>query len=170
MRKRTAALAVVGTVVLGAGALAYAEEQPADPTTAEGPRRHGPGLHIPHRAIHADFLVPGDADGTWKTVTFDRGEVVSVSATSITLHRPDGVEVSKTISETTTFRGVAGPEEVRVGGRALVKSEGDAALTVAQPKHDRPERAGQRRRIAGARQSVDESGSVDGGEVQVPAA
>jgi hypothetical protein len=181
MRKRAAAMAVVASVVLGAGAIAYAQNQPPDPSTAdeaarpEHRRRHhpcapGPAIREHARAIHGELIVPGDAEGTWKTVEFDRGNVGAVSSTSITLHRPDGVDVTKTISEDTKFRGVSGPEEVEVGKPAIVRSEGDAATCVAQPTEGQEARIRERRENRPRRGNVDTSGSVDSGEAQVPAA
>ena len=55
-------------------------------------------------AIHGDLLVRGE-DGTTRTVTFDRGKVTAISAASITIERPDGVSVSKNLTDQTVFNG-----------------------------------------------------------------
>ncbi len=55
-------------------------------------------------AIHGDLLVRGE-NGTTRTVTFDRGKVTAISAGSITIERPDGVSVSKNLTDQTVFNG-----------------------------------------------------------------
>lgn len=72
---------------------------------------------------------------SWVTLTVDRGSVTAVSASSITLLRPDGQSVTATLGATTHYRGAAtSPATVTTGGLALVISEGGTARTVVEPK------------------------------------
>jgi hypothetical protein len=70
--------------------------------------------------------------GSWVTIDLDRGKVAAVSASSITLDRPDGQSVTLAITPTTRFRGVSGPGAVVTDQRATVVSENGSALWVAQ--------------------------------------
>ena len=65
-------------------------------------------------------------------MTFDRGRVTAVSATSITITRPDGQSVTKTIDASTRFRGGQSANEVKTGKPAVVASKGDTAVVVGQ--------------------------------------
>lgn len=142
LTKRFAAAALAATTVLGAGAYAWAENQPADPTPG-GPPAAAPGhprwRHalrdgaemLGRRAVHGDLIVRGQ-DGQFTNVTFDRGEVTAVSGSSITVKRPDGVQVTKQINGDTRFRGVDDAGEVVTGKPAMVVSKGDVATVVAQ--------------------------------------
>jgi hypothetical protein len=153
MLKRNIVVLTIATVVLGAGSYAWAQGAPERPTTtaaggaatgedrpaAEGQRRraHG-GLHraggLGRRAVHGELIVR-TKDG-FATVTFDRGEVLRHGATSITIERPDGVEVTKSIDGDTRFRGIGSADEIVDGRPALVVSKGDVAVLVAQRPGD----------------------------------
>jgi hypothetical protein len=93
--------------------------------------------HLVQEAVHGDLVVPARALGAlgaspgvtstsgYVTVAFDRGTVESISASSVTLERPDGVAVTDSLSPSTLEpRGapVVGEEAilVSVGSRALV--------------------------------------------------
>jgi hypothetical protein len=90
----------------------------------------GAGLKGLMRAVHADVQVT-KADGSIVSRSFDRGQVTAASATSVTVKRADGPSVTKSISADTKIRG-----KLAVGGRALIVSQGSAALTIvaAGPK------------------------------------
>jgi hypothetical protein len=96
MKKRTIAIAVATAVVLGAGAYAWAQDQPADPSVpAPAARAHagararlGGRAGVLKRVVHADDVIVRTAKG-YQTFTYDRGTVKAVSATSITVDRPD---------------------------------------------------------------------------------
>ena len=168
MLKRNAAVLLVGALVLGVGAYAWAQGAPERPTTSEqtapqrpdGPRGQRPdGPRGQHRggrpsgplarAIHGDLIVRGQNGGGFENVTFDRGEVTAVSASSITVKRPDGHSVTKAIDANTKFRGVQSASEVKTGKPALVVSKGNTATMVGQPNGERQgERQGDRRRPA----------------------
>ncbi|MDT7570945.1 MAG: hypothetical protein QOE05_1119 [Actinomycetota bacterium] len=103
-------LAALGIgVTLGAAGIAAAADDPT-PTpspgagaqvTPPGPPPGGPGMHRGHGrgpggpggpglrgAVHGEFVVP---DGTgWRTVAVQRGEVTSVSSTSLSVKSKDG--------------------------------------------------------------------------------
>ena len=151
MLKRNVVVLTIVALVLGFGAFAWAQGEPERPTTSTAepkaersrPERRlhrgqrGPGPDIARRAVHGDLIVRGK-DG-FENVAFDRGEVVRHSATSVTLERGDGVEVTKAINGDTRFKGIASADEI-VEGPALVVSKGDAAGLVAQRSGDAPER------------------------------
>ena len=133
MRRRIAAAIIVAAGLATAG-IAYAESQPADPAVGPnqpaaaraGGRPGGPG--VLRGAIHGDLLIRGD-DGTTRTVTFDRGKVTAISADSITIERPDGVSVSKNLSDQTVFNGTP-KDKVQAGMPVVVVSSGDTAERV----------------------------------------
>lgn len=133
MRRRIAA-AVIVAVGLATAGIAYAESQPADPSVGPtppaaakaGPRQGGPG--VLKGAIHGDLLIRGE-DGTTRTVTFDRGKITGISATSITIERPDGVSVSKNLTDQTVFNGTP-RDKLQAEMRVLVVSSGDTAERV----------------------------------------
>jgi hypothetical protein len=88
-------------------------------------------------AIHGDLLVLGD-NGSTRTVTFDRGKVTALSAGSISIERPDGVAVTKTLTDQTVFNGTP-RDQIQVGTAVIVVSSGDTAERVIS-KGDRGQR------------------------------
>jgi hypothetical protein len=154
MLKRNVVVLTIVAVVLGVGAYAWAQGEPERPTTtAEGSqtervrpeRRLRRGLEgrqarrgARSRAVHGDLIVRGK-DG-FQNVSFDKGEVVGHSDTSITLKRADGVEVTKAINADTKFKGVGSAGEIVDAKPALVISKGDTAVAVAQRAGDAPAR------------------------------
>ena len=149
MLKRNIAILTIAVVVLGTGAYAWATGAPSRPTTSAletnraragaaqataGRRAAGGPLRRAHRlggrAIHGDLIVRGKTG--FENVAFDRGDVVRHSATSVTLKRADGVEVTKAISGDTRFRGIASVDNLVDSRAAIVVSKGDTAVLVAQ--------------------------------------
>lgn len=136
MRRRIIAGVIVAAGLASAG-IAYAEGQPADPsvaiTRAAATGAAAPGAAagkggVLKGAIRGDLLVRNQ-DGTTRTVTFDRGRVSSISASAITIERPDGVAVTKDVTDQTVFNGT--PRDQLAGGSpVLVVSEGPAATHV----------------------------------------
>ena len=130
MRRRIVAAVIVAAGLATAG-IAYAETQPADPSVGTNPpaaakagrRPGGPG--VLKGAIHGDLLIRND-DGTTRTVTFDRGKVTAISAGSITIERPDGVSVSKNLTDQTAFTGTP-KDQLAAGMGVVVVSSGDTA-------------------------------------------
>jgi hypothetical protein len=90
------------------------------------------------RAIHGDLLVPNAGGNGFRTVTFDRGTVTAVSASSITVQRRDGQSVTDAINGQTRFRGVQSAGQVATGKPAVVVSQGGTAIAVAQRDPNRP--------------------------------
>jgi hypothetical protein len=146
MLKRNIAILTIAVVVLGTGAYAWATGAPSRPTTsalesnrarsgaASGRGAAGRPFRRAHRlggrAVHGDLIVRGRTG--FENVAFDRGDVVRHSATSVTLKRADGVEVTKAISGDTRFRGIASVDNLVDSRAAIVVSKGDAAVLVAQ--------------------------------------
>jgi len=131
---------VVGAIVvagLATAGIAYAENQPPDPsiavakaaaTGAPAPGAAGGKAGILKGAIHGDLLVRGK-DGATHTVTFDRGKVSAISASSITIQRPDGVSVTDDVNAQTVFNGT--PEnQLQTGTPAIVVADGHTATHV----------------------------------------
>ena len=147
MRRRIIVAAIVAAGLATAG-VAYAENQPADPSVGSNPpaaaraggRAGGPG--VLKGAIHGDLLVRGD-DGTTRTVTFDRGKVTAISATSITIERSDGVSVSKNLTDQTVFNRTP-KDQLKEGTGVIVVSSGDTANRVLS-KGDRAQKRKERR-------------------------
>lgn len=183
MRRRIIAGVIVATGLATAG-IAYAENQPADPsiaitraaaTGAASPAAAGGKAGVLRGAIHGDLLVRNE-DGSTRTVTFDRGKVTSVSATAITIERPDGVSVSKDVTDQTVFKGTP-REQLTSGTPVLVVSEGQAATHVvskgaraeakAKARQERREKRQERREKRQERRadkpSVGPSSMVDDG-------
>jgi hypothetical protein len=147
MRRRIIAGLIIATGLATAG-IAYAENQPADPSVPSTPsaagaaapegapkagaRAGGPkaGLKggVLKGAIHGDLLVQG-RDGTTSTVTFDRGKVTAISGGSISIERPDGVSVSKALTDQTVFNGTP-RGQLQAGTAVIVVSSGDTAQRV----------------------------------------
>ena len=148
MLKRNIVILTIAVVVLGTGAYAWAQGAPERPTTStlqpgSAQPKAGPGGargvarragRFAGRAVHGDRIVR--AKQGFENVAFDKGEVVRHSATSVTLKRADGVEVTKAINATTRFRGISSAGEIVDGRPALVVSKGDAAVLVAQRSPD----------------------------------
>lgn len=90
--KTGAVLGACAAIGAGAGILGSAGASSASPAKAAGAGklagRHGrrlrAGAIIPGRGIHGSVVVPG-ARGTFRTLTFDRGVVKSVSGTTLTI-------------------------------------------------------------------------------------
>jgi hypothetical protein len=129
-------LAVVGGGVAAAGATTSRPTvQLAQATTVPGaaPTTTAPGMHHHgwmHGAIHGDILVK--TKNGYQVVTFDRGTVTTISGTSITIRRPDGVSVTKTLTPDTKYKGISGAAAVVTGRPAIVVSQHGTALVVAQ--------------------------------------
>ena len=116
--------------MLGAGSLAWAETgSQASGSPGSGPQHQRAGGLL-RRAEHGDLTVR--TKNGFEQVTFDRGRVTAISATSITITRPDGQSVTKTIDASTRFRGVQSASEVKTGKPAVVASKGDTAVVVGQ--------------------------------------
>jgi len=136
MRRHLIAGLIVATGLATAG-IAYADNQPADPSIAitraaakgsASPAVAGGKAGVLKGAVHGDLLVRNE-DGSTRTVTFDRGKVSSVSASAITIERPDGVAVSKDLTDQTVFNGTP-RDQLTTGTPVIVVSEGQAATHV----------------------------------------
>ena len=88
---------------------------------------------IARRSVHADLVVK-DKDGTYVTITVDRGTVTAASATSITLDRPDGKQVTLAVTTDTKVRGVASVAALQTGKAAVVVSRSGTATQIGQRK------------------------------------
>src|SRR4051794_1589012 len=166
--KRFAVGAVIAVVVWGGGALAYGAVRPArwsvdahlpaalaaDPGTDPGAQGTAPskaerraarrgakaglgaGLRL-GAVAHGDLIVR-TKDGTFQSVTIDRGKVQSVEGDKLTIVRPDGPTVVVTVDANTKYRGVSGPQELTKDARVGVASRDGKALLVRVPKPAAP--------------------------------
>lgn len=140
MFKRNAAILAVAGLVLGGGAIAYAEGSPSRPTvsaqasnnSAQGQAHARPRLA--RRVVHGDLIVRGK-DG-FQNVTVDRGKLTAKSDDSITIARPDGVNVTLKLTGQTKVRG-----ELEVGKPTVAMSQDGTALRVGQPQQRQPRSA-----------------------------
>lgn len=142
MLKRNAAIILIAGLVVGGGALAYAEGSPSRPTVSTaasgsasaqaraGGRAHRPGMGILRRTVHGDLVVRGQ--GQFQNVTFDRGKLTAKDGNTLTIARPDGVNVTVTVTDSTKYRGVSGLDELQTGRPTVVVSKDGQALMVGQ--------------------------------------
>ncbi len=151
-RHRIAAAVTAATITLGGGAAAIAAVTAPAPagaltmaartsgvlSAATTPAAHGRGRH--HRSLIArsdHATVELKVKGQWVTFDLDRGKVTSVSATAITLARPDGRSVTLAIDSATRWGRVTSAGSVKTGREATVISENGAARRVIQALHPR---------------------------------
>ncbi|HKA05370.1 MAG TPA: hypothetical protein VKD67_13615 [Acidimicrobiales bacterium] len=139
LRQKIAALGVAGAVVLGTGgAVAWAQSGGASPsTTAPAAARARSDVPVKalrplaRRAVHGDVVVKAK-DGSFVTVTFDRGTVTAASDTSVTLQRPDNQSVTLTVNGDTKVHGAASAAALQTGKDAVVISKSGTATQILQ--------------------------------------
>ena len=83
-----------------------APSAPADPAPGGRPFKHkgmhrGPGMHLGGPALHGEFVTK-DADGDFRTMAMQHGEVTAVSATSVTVRSEDGYSRTYGVTDDTT--------------------------------------------------------------------
>jgi hypothetical protein len=178
MFKRNAALIIVAGLVVGGGAVAWARSDGGRPTLAAAtstaatvnPGAANPGAAgrtrargLLARVVHGNLIVRG-AGGKFQNVVYDRGKEKSLAGDKLTVTRPDGVDVTVTLTSSTKYRGVTGSSQLQVGHATLVLSMPDgSALIVAQPN---PQRAGTRAGAgASANANATTGAAVDGTDV-----
>lgn len=144
--RRKVALGAVGAIAcLGVGGTAYAAtssgSSPSSPPSSSPSPSSAPPSSTPasagkhHRSLidRADHAtVELKVKGKWVTYTLDRGKVTAVSASSITLARPDGTSVTDAINPATKFRGVSSEAGITVGKPAGALSSNGTALRITQ--------------------------------------
>jgi hypothetical protein len=137
--KRNAALLLIAGLVVGGGAVAWAEGSPSRPTVGAQagasaevrPGRAGhPGAALLRRAVHGDLIVRGK--NGFENVTFDRGRLESRDGSTLTLKRPDGATVTLTVTDATKYRGVSGLDQLQTGRPTAVVSQDGKAVVVVQ--------------------------------------
>jgi hypothetical protein len=159
MRRRIIAGLLI-TAGLATAGVAYAEGQPADPSVASNQdsaakagaaearaaKAGGRKAGLLKGAIHGDLLIRAE-DGSTRTVTFDRGKVTALSGGSITIVRPDGISVSKALTDQTVFNGTP-RDQLQEGAAVVVVSSGDIGervLSKGARVEQRKERVEQRK-------------------------
>jgi hypothetical protein len=143
IKQKLAALGVAGAVILGAGgAVAWAQTggdggSPSTTAPAAAPSKPA-GVPVKalrplaRRAVHGDVVVKAK-DGSFVTVTFDRGTVTAASDTSVTLQRPDTNQpVTLTVDANTKVHGVASASALQTGKQAVVISHAGTATQILQ--------------------------------------
>jgi hypothetical protein len=143
LHQKLAALVVGGAVVLGAGgAVAWAQTGGGSPSTTAPSPTAGPSTAgdvpakalrpLARRAVHGDVVVKAK-DGTFVTVTFDRGTVTAASDTSVTVQRPDTSQpVTLAVNADTKVHGADSPAALQVGKDAIVISKAGTATQILQ--------------------------------------
>jgi hypothetical protein len=146
---KVAGLALAGTVLAGAGTMAWADNTggaaassgaaaspaPAAASAQAAAKASGRGLALLRRADHGDVEVSvkgTTGTPTWKTVTFDRGQVTDVAADHITLARPDDKSVTLKINGDTKYKGITSWQQVTKAQGAIVISENGNATVILQ--------------------------------------
>lgn len=150
---KIAGTAVAGLVLVGGGTAAWAAGGGGSSRSASTPaavampaaapgKAAGRAAAIFRRADHGtlEIRVKGanGATATWRTLTFDRGKVSAVSASQITVARPDGQSVTLQIGPNTTYRGISSWQEIVKAKGAIVMSQDGTATTIAQRKAAAP--------------------------------
>jgi hypothetical protein len=87
------------------------------------------------RVVHGDLVVR-TKDGSFETVTVDRGKVQAVDGDRLTIVRPDGPTVTVTLDANTKYRGISGKQDLAKDTAVGVASRDGKALMVAVPKPD----------------------------------
>lgn len=127
-----AAFAVAGPLM---GSTVSSTAAPASVQAANGtspaPAAAGRGgilRHLLARSVHASIVVKSKGGG-YVTLTLDRGTIQSISSTSITILRPDGVSITAPISSSTKF--LRGTESsLAAGAKVVVVQEGGTTRDV----------------------------------------
>jgi len=143
MFKRNLAALVLGAVVLGGGAFAWAQTSDSSssaPTTTapnaqQAPTQQGrngnrPRAGILRRVVHGDLTVRAK-DG-FEKVAYDRGKEDGVSGDTLTITRPDDTKVSVKLTSDTKYRGVDSASQLQAGRPTIVMSKDSNALVVGQ--------------------------------------
>ena len=138
--KRNLAVLVLAAVLLGGGALAWAQTSDGSsstptvaPTAQQAPNgqgRQGRRAGILRRVVHGDLIVRGK-DG-FQNATYDRGKEDGVSDNTLTITRPDSKKVSVKLTSDTRYRGVKDASGLQAGKPTVVLSRDGNALLVGQ--------------------------------------
>jgi len=138
LKQKIVGVVVAGAVVLGTGgAVAWAQTGGGAPPSTAAPSQ---SADVPakalrplaRRAVHGDVVVKAK-DGSYVTVTFDRGTVTAASDTSVTLQRPDTNQpVTFTVDANTKVHGVASAGALQTGKDAVVISKAGTATQILQ--------------------------------------
>jgi hypothetical protein len=132
-RRIAGAAAAIGVLLGGAGVAAWASSEltggTASTVAASGqtkPTRAAALAALPPRTDHGSFerLV----GGKWVTVTLDRGTVAGVAGDRLTLVRPDGHEVTFTLTPATRYRGIGSAADMATKKKATVASNADGTV------------------------------------------
>lgn len=138
-RRHVGAIAVgaVGVLALaGGGSAAYAASSGGSTPSTTAPS--APAVHGAHRGARGllersdHTTVEVKVKGQWVTYTIDRGKVTADSATSISLSRRDGQNVTLTVNPATKYHGVSGPAAIQTGKGARVVSQNGTAIGISQ--------------------------------------
>jgi hypothetical protein len=153
------AVAAVGITV---GAVGLATAAPGDAPTNAAPestttipkRPGGPGARGEKpgplgRTVHGDLIV-ATKDGGFEKITVDRGTLTDSDADSLTLHRPDGVDVTVKLNSETRYPGLSNTELQKGQPVTVVAKDGTARIVMqrdpdAQRKGPGMRRPGMRR-------------------------
>lgn len=99
---------------------------------AAAQNRRGLARRLLRHSVHASFVIKDGSNG-YITVDFDKGAVQSVSSTSITILRPDGVTVTDAVTSSTKFVRTT-EASLTKGTKVLVVETGGTAHYVVAPR------------------------------------
>ncbi len=121
------AVVAAGALLLAGGAVAVAGAAHGKGKVKLAKKAQVAKKRIVRTGVHADVSLVR-ADGSTDAFSVDRGKVTASSASSVTLHRADGKDVTVSLSTATVARGT-----VTVGKPVLVFSRNGAAFRVRAP-------------------------------------
>jgi hypothetical protein len=130
IKRILATTALAATLVAGGAAAADAAPKRPNRPQAAGATADAMADRFAKRAVHGEFVVR-TKDG-FETIDVDRGQLTSKDGNTLHVHRPDGVDVTVTLGETTRFRGVDNAGGLQTGKPIVVVSKGGQAIAVAQ--------------------------------------
>ena len=154
MNTKNVIAVAVAALGLTAGAAGLATAGPGETrpqaastsTSVAEARPHRPGrAHAGPlaRAVHGELIVRAQ-DG-FENVLFDRGTLTSADAGSLTLHRPDDVDVTVKLTDQTRFIGVEDADALEDGKPVTVVHKDGTARAVMQRDPDAHPGPGARR-------------------------
>jgi len=152
MWKRVAIVGTSAAIIGGAGTAAFAASGTVTPTpspasasatsdssadTAKAPEDKRAGINRLRRAVHATWVTENKKTKTFTTHDAIRGQVVSVSPTSITVRAADTFTETFVVSSTTkvhtrALRTGASISDVKAGDPVFVGGTGTTTLTAVR--------------------------------------
>ena len=126
---------LLGAVVLGGMATVTAQEAPDEPREQGAKARmHRGGHGLARHALRTEAVVPGDEEGTFRTIRRDSGVIESISGSTLRIEEADGHIAQVSVSDDSTIRRdgqEASLDDLEVGDHvmAVQVDDGDGFVT-----------------------------------------